>query len=425
MTDKFFPIKTATACQLKWAWSTVFLNDGTTASCHRVGRHPFDIENFDNFHNTPDKLKQRQIMLDGNWPQTEHYDNGNQGCGYCQKIEEAGGQSDRQLQLKVPNLSPPELDNDPTALSVTPTILEVFLSNVCNMACTYCVPTSSSQIEQENIKFGNFNKNGVVIPATYIDKTLNKNYIEKFFEWMELNSHKLRRLHLLGGEPLYQKEFYRCIDFFEQHPNKDLEINIITNLMVDTEKFSNLLLQIKQLVARRAIKRFDITVSLDCMGPEQEYARWGLKMETIERNINLILQYPWIYFNINSTLSPLTIKKFPNLIEKINEWKKIGKVHHHFQTVFFPKYHNPEMFGIDFWKEDFENALKLMPTSNWQENQARQYLSGIYQQVQSGRKDNKLIVQLVTHLDELDRRRGTNWRLLFPYIEEEYNYVVQ
>jgi hypothetical protein len=48
MTDKFFPINTKTACQLKWAWSTVFLTDGITASCHRVGRHPVSIENFYN-----------------------------------------------------------------------------------------------------------------------------------------------------------------------------------------------------------------------------------------------------------------------------------------------------------------------------------------------------------------------------------------
>jgi hypothetical protein len=265
----------------------------------------------------------------------------------------------------------------------------------------------------------------VTILAQRIDKNLNKQYIEKFFDWMDNHAHSLRRLHLLGGEPLYQKEFYRCLDFFDQRPNKHLEFNVITNLMIDSDKFSSLLLKIKNMVSRRAIKRFDITVSLDCWGNEQEYARWGLKLDTIEKNINLILQQPWIYLNINSTLSPLTIRKFTYLIKKVNDWKKISKVHHHFQTVFVPMYHNPDMFGPTFWKEDFENALKLMPHSNWQENQAYQYLTGINQQIQNSCKDSKLIVQLVTHLDELDRRRGTNWRSLFPYIEEEYNYVVQ
>lgn len=425
MTDKFFPIKTKTACQLKWAWSTVFLNDGTTSSCHRVGRHPIDIDNFDNFHNTPEKLSQRQIMLNGEWPQPLEYMSNNEGCRYCQKIEEVGGQSDRQFHLTIPNLVPRELEFDSTALSVTPTILEIFLSNTCNLSCTYCVSRNSSQIEQENNKFGNFSKNGVEIPILHIDKTLNKQYIEKFFAWLEINSSHLRRLHILGGEPLYQKEFYRCIDFFEQHPNKDLEFNIITNLMIDNNKFENLLLKIRGLVVRRVFKRFDITVSLDCLGAEQEYARWGLKLDTIEQNINLILKHPWIYLNINSTLTPLTIKRFPELIKKINKWKQIGRVNHHFQTVFVPEYHNPDIFGPDFWKEDFNKALTLMPSNNWQEIEARKYLEGIHQQVQNSCKDDKMIVQLVTHLDELDRRRGTDWKSLFPYIEKEYNYVVQ
>ena len=83
-----FPIKTATACQSKWTWSTVWMNKLSTSSCHRVDPVRFDLENFDNFHNTPNKLAERQLMLEGKWPQG--------GCQYCQKIEEAGGFSDRQ-----------------------------------------------------------------------------------------------------------------------------------------------------------------------------------------------------------------------------------------------------------------------------------------------------------------------------------------
>jgi hypothetical protein len=52
---KYFPIKTATACQLKWAWSTINLPKGITQSCHRVDPHPFDINSF-NFHNTEENF---------------------------------------------------------------------------------------------------------------------------------------------------------------------------------------------------------------------------------------------------------------------------------------------------------------------------------------------------------------------------------
>ena len=54
MTEKYFPIKTDTACQLKWSHSTVFLTTLSTASCHRVEHNKFDLETFD-FHNTKEK----------------------------------------------------------------------------------------------------------------------------------------------------------------------------------------------------------------------------------------------------------------------------------------------------------------------------------------------------------------------------------
>jgi hypothetical protein len=38
-----FPIKSATACQSKWTWSTIYLNQLSTASCHRVQPIQFEF----------------------------------------------------------------------------------------------------------------------------------------------------------------------------------------------------------------------------------------------------------------------------------------------------------------------------------------------------------------------------------------------
>ena len=130
MPDKFFPIKTETACQLKWNWSTIRLYNGVTSSCHRVTGDQLTVETFDTFHNTPKKLADRRLMLDNKWPKG--------GCEYCKQIENVGGSSDRLFHLAIPNMSPPELDNNPTATSVTPRIVEIYFDNVCNMSCLYC-----------------------------------------------------------------------------------------------------------------------------------------------------------------------------------------------------------------------------------------------------------------------------------------------
>ena len=136
--NKYFPIKTATSCQLKWTWSSIYLHTGTTNSCHRVENTYLTPDTFKNFHNTPKKIADRELMLDGQWPQG--------GCEYCKKIEDAGGSSDRLLHLNIPNLTPPELDIDASATSVTPRIVEVYLDNVCNMSCVYCEPKSRIRI---------------------------------------------------------------------------------------------------------------------------------------------------------------------------------------------------------------------------------------------------------------------------------------
>jgi sulfatase maturation enzyme AslB (radical SAM superfamily) len=412
-----FPIKTATACQLKWTWSTIWLNSGTTSSCHRVGQHHLPLNNFDNFHNTPEKLAQREIMLAGEWPQPLPYMEPDAGCRYCQKIEAAGGQSDRQFHIQIPNLAPKELDDNPTAIVVTPKILEIFLNNACNLSCTYCEPRLSSQIENENRKWGKFEKNGVLLDNIKSDKELNRLYTEKFFQWMENNSNELVRLHVLGGEPLYQKDFYRILDFLESHPNKNLELNIVTNLMVEFDKLKNLLERIKSMIAKKVIRRFDITVSLDCWGAEQEYARWGIKLITIEQNINLLLSHKWIFLNINSTLSPLTLGTFYKLIEKINQWKKQHNINHYFMSVKYPSYHNPDIFGSSFWKEAFTKAFEIMSQDDWHEQNSYKYLKGIESQIGSSQKKPDEILKLITHLDELDRRRGTNWQIIYPHIK--------
>jgi hypothetical protein len=134
MSDKYFPIQTDTACQLKWAWSTVFLQTGTTASCHRVEHHQFNIDTF-NFHNTEQKLSQRKNMLAGNWPVGKELEFSTTCESYCGKIEKTGiGISDRQFFNTIPNLVPNELELNSNEINVTPTILEIYIDNTCNLS---------------------------------------------------------------------------------------------------------------------------------------------------------------------------------------------------------------------------------------------------------------------------------------------------
>ncbi len=233
---KTFPIVNDAACLYKWAWSTVFLSRGTTSSCHR-GRHwRLTEDNFMDFHNHHGKLADREKMASGEWP-------GN-GCEYCRDVEKAGGTSDRSGFVNESiELLPPEFEGyvqrayefDDIPLKVSPTLLEVYFNNVCNQACVYCTPGFSSQIEQEVRKHGPsaFNEDY----STWRPDSKYELYKEKFWEWMEKNSEHVQILQVLGGEPLYQKEFEQCLDFFDKNPRPNLVYRSFSNLKHDPEKF--------------------------------------------------------------------------------------------------------------------------------------------------------------------------------------------
>jgi hypothetical protein len=70
-------------------------------------------------------------------------------------------------------------------------------------------------------------------------------------------------------------------------------------------------------------------------------------------------------------------------------------------------------------ENDFDRLSNVMRNDTWDQQQARQRMAGLKQQLQQVKEPNLVeIRKLQTYLDELDRRRGTNWRELFPFIAE-------
>ena len=402
LKNKVFPIKTDTACQLKWNWSTIFLTNEETASCHRTDSHKFDTNTFD-FHNTPSKLEDRQQMLQGQWPE--------KGCNYCKDIELAGGQSDRLTNLDFPGIhAPTELDNNPLAIQVTPRILEVYFDNTCNLKCLYCGPHFSSLWDAENIKFGDraFNKS----------KNIESNK-QKIFKWLKINGYHLTNFNILGGEPLYQSELEDCLELFDQYPAPELKLQIFTNLNTKITHLKRVVSRVKQLVDQNKIREFEITASLDCWGPQQEYVRYPLDLVSWEENFKYLLAEKWINLIISSTTTPLTIKTLPSLLEKIKEWNAIRPVYHYQNSVNSPSYMFIDIFG-DIFNADFNRALELKPNITPEEQASRKYLEGIAQQAGSKGPNIKEIQKLFNFLNENDRRRSTDWKMIFPWLVSEF-----
>jgi hypothetical protein len=402
LVNRRFPIHTATACQLKWTWSTIYLTTERTASCHRTNHHSFDTEAFD-FHNTPSKLDDRQRMLEGKWPAS--------GCNYCQDIETAGGASDRITNLDFPGIhAPHELNSNPSAVRVTPRILEVYFDNTCNLKCLYCGPHFSSLWDAENVRHG--------LPAFAKSVNIESNKL-KLFEWLKQNVHTLTVFNILGGEPLYQPELEQCLELFEQHPAPELKLQMFTNLNARLPYLKRIIQRVRKLIDNGNIREFEITASLDCWGAPQEYVRFPLNLKEWEQNFEYLLSETWINLIINSTVTPLTVKTLPDLLQKINEWNLVRPVYHYQNSVNGPDHMFVDLFG-DIFQEDFARAIELKPMNTPEQKASRNYLEGIAQQSAHGGPKPKQICELFDFLNTMDQRRHTSWPQVFPWLVDHF-----
>jgi pyruvate-formate lyase-activating enzyme len=426
-----FPVKSLTACPLKWEWSTLFLYMGTTNSCHRTSLSYLPPGEIGNFHNTAAKLSQRNTMLKGDWPER-----GN-GCEYCRDIEDAGGMSDRTTTLKLcgsdaeyRKLIPVELLRDPERLEVTPTILEVYFTNRCNMSCIYCGPDFSTQWLNENKKYGQLEHHAARLSWEKA-KILDNEYAERlagFWKWLETNYRSLKMFHILGGEPFYQTETLDCIRFWHDHPNPDLHLKIVSNLKVAPSKFRHILQELQTLHTDKKCSSVGIIASLDCWGKEAEYIRTGLELSNWQNNFEyLIYEHPWAEVSINATMNALSIRTMPDLIEHVNAWNErrdriigempgIPKLTIVFNLLQGPEFMHAGIFREKFFDDSFHRILDLLPARNPWELANKEYMTGLWKVIEARPHNPVLIEKLKEYLTEMDRRRNTNWKEVFPWL---------
>ena len=412
MSDRYFPIRTETSCRLKWSWSTLYLNAGHTGSCHRASVSNLTTEEFDNFHNTPVKIRDRSVMLQGQWP-------GN-GCEYCRDIEKVGGVSDRLFQIQVPNIYPDELNYDTTLTNVTPTVLEIFFSNTCNLACIYCDARLSSVIQSENKKFG-----GAILPElnfNYVDNRY-KELVPKFWNWFEKNYKKLKRLQLLGGEPFLQRDILKLIDYFDQNPHPELEFNLVTNLMLPPDVLNPTLEKLKTLKNSGKLKRIDINVSVDCWGETQEYIRHGFNTETFEQNLLMLMEKNAFRIGLVSTVTSLSIPSMPLLAVKYNEWCKKQKIfwYMHFVLPIDNSVFDPTIVEYSYYKPHIDTMYNLLPSETWDDKTTLEVFTGIVEKLKKEcNTQHHKLNRLVYYLDKNDSRRNLDWKNVFSDL---YNFI--
>ena len=315
-------------CTAKWLQTTLLLQNGYNHSCHHPAPHKIPLTEIEAdpaaLHNSEYKKQQRAKMLNGERPKE---------CGYCWKIEDLGNDyfSDRHYKTSdtwawdrfedIAKSNPQE--------NVYPSYLEVSFSNACNFACAYCSPEISSKwmedIKQNGeypTKHGSHNLDYLKQSGKMPYKNSEHNpYVEAFWKWFPDALPHLKVLRITGGEPTMAKDTWKLLDYLIEHPRKDLDIAINSNLCVTDALIEKLILKINQL-AEVGVK-VDVYTSLESTGAQAEYARDGLDYYTWIKNVESILKETKSTVAMMTTINILSLPTFLDFMMCIMDFRKL------------------------------------------------------------------------------------------------------
>lgn len=414
-----------TICTAKWLQGTTLLYNGTTHSCHHNPRHKinyFDVQlDYTLIHNTPEKIKERELMLEDKRPL---------GCEYCWKFEDQGNLSDRYYKSASQLWSVKYLDRLKTKTPV-PSYLEVAFDSTCNLKCMYCSPESSSKWMEEIKRFGEYETSDKFNNLDILNKEDRipipqrefNPYKEAFWKWWPELSGELREFRITGGEPLMSKEVWRVIDELIEHPKEHLIFGINTNLSVESKLIDKFITKLKLL--ENGVDRMEVYTSCEAHGVYANYIRFGMDYDQFMSNCNKVLsQTKSTVLTFMTTINALSIFSMVDFIKDVQLLQKNypNRVTYDLAPLSYPKFLAIQVLPRELSEppiRDFINHIE--------------HTGGDIDKERAGRLLGALNVRLphievlrkdfAVYFTEYDKRRNVDFKRLFPqlvYLLDEY-----
>jgi tetratricopeptide (TPR) repeat protein len=208
-------------------------------------------------------------------------------CRQCYQVENHGGYSLRQMSNR--NEAAPVEALKP-GITLMPSYIDLKLNNKCNLKCRMCQPRDSHLIYSEFKKIGEANPYFSRFSNTQLidldlgillsevpDWSTSAFFIEQFTKMLP----HIRKVSIVGGEPLILNEVYDLLDLMiEKGFSKNIYIVFTTNLVH---------LPIDRL--EKVLPYFEKTlfnISLDAVDEELYYLRYPTSFEKIKANFEAL-----------------------------------------------------------------------------------------------------------------------------------------
>ena len=309
------------------------------------------------FHNNYYK-NIRQEIREGKMPKN---------CEPCWQDERNGKKSKRQLYNEIAEQRYGDInyDEEPDL----PEDFQLILSNTCNLKCRSCNPNYSSKWVKE--------AKDRKLP--YIEETVKigmNDSASKFWTHMDDWLPNIRFLEVMGGDPLYMKEFKVFAEkLMADGISKDLEISFSTNGTTVNKPFIEKMLN--------NFKSVGFNVSIDGIGKRFEYLRHGAKWKEVSDNLDWfheLLEDRGISIGITITITALNVMYLAELHKVFEErWPQFILFHN---MANFPTWFNCNVFP----EECKPQIVKTLEDTNSFRPEYQSEIMGIFHHVMTPRK---------------------------------------
>jgi hypothetical protein len=281
-----------TLCLAKFHEATIWLYASKISSCHHT---PMVVTGESNltFFNPADKRKQQDSMLNGDKPSE---------CNYCWKLEEQGVTSDRELkslgfkeQLTADNY----LDR---SFNFKPKALELAFQNTCNLACSYCSPSFSTEWENDIKRNGNYTDLTTDKKLHYqrgIDNNIPVD-MNLFWSWFDASANELESIRITGGEPLLHEDTFKTFE-------KILQINPNIECVIHTNLCQKPLIIDRFITSINKLNNVRINISNESAGDTAEFIRDGMVYKEWLHNVKRIATETKATVSISTTITALSL----------------------------------------------------------------------------------------------------------------------
>lgn len=337
----------------------------------------------------------RQTMLSGQFPQN---------CSKCFYREKLNGESRRQIENRswqnvMTEEKAKQLTADDGSLQTPPICLDIRTGNICNLKCVTCFPTNSIKWLEDKPLLGKYeNTKAYDVTPAWDDPE------GPVWQFVRENAKALHKLCFLGGEPLASRLHQSVLDTLVEQEAFQVRLKYVTN---------GTLLKPELIEKWQKFKHVEILVSLDGINSILEFIRFPAKWQDLLRKLQLLnstessnfsRQILWTCSNLSLFYLPETIsfskEYLPNLNFSLGDW------------VVRPSHLSPQNLPKAAKQAIHQRIQNCAHLAN--DSQVKFFLNHMDQQDLWPEHGQVLL----NYLDDLDKVRGTNWKMTFEDLSQ-------